>query len=111
MRRGKLFVVVGLTSLALMVIFAGLSCAQSKVGNTSYGRYPATDYADNVVSPEKSVLLAPITSVHWTRWRNGLRAYWRGPYYRYGYYASRPHPRCWWNGWRWICPPKRIIIY
>ncbi len=111
MRRGKVFVVVGLMSLALVVIFASLTYAQPTVGNTSYCPSSETDYADNVVSPEKSVLQAPITSVHWTRWRNGPRAYWRGPYYRYGHYASRPYPRCWWNGWRWICPSNRIIIY
>ncbi|MGO9567405.1 MAG: hypothetical protein ACLP5H_07695 [Desulfomonilaceae bacterium] len=111
MRCGKVFVVVGLVSLALAVSFAGSSYGQPTVANTSYDQSSATEYADNVVSPEKPALQASVTTVHWTRWRYGSRAYWRGPYYRYGYYASRPYPRCWWNGWRWICRPKTIIIY
>jgi hypothetical protein len=111
MRRGIVFVVVGLLSLALAVIFAGSSYAQSTAGNISSNPSAITEYADNVVSLETSAVQAPVTNVYWGRWGCGPRPYWRRPYYRYGYYARGLYPRCWWNGWRWICPPKRVVIY
>jgi hypothetical protein len=117
MRLGKVFIVVGLTSLVLAVISAGPIYAQPTAGSTSYAQSSAAAYGDNVVSPEKSALQAPVTRVHWRRLRYGPRAHWWRPY-GYRHHFCRPHFRhyrpsfrCWWNGWRWVCPPRRIIIY
>ncbi|HTY22644.1 MAG TPA: hypothetical protein VMC85_05910 [Desulfomonilaceae bacterium] len=120
MRPGRIFVVVSLMSLVLMAVFAGSSRAQQMGGSVSYDQFSARESADTVVSPEKSELQASVTTVGWRHggyWRGGHwgRPYWRGhwrPYHRYGWsYLYPPYPRCWWNGWRWRCGPKRVIIY
>ncbi|MGO9566299.1 MAG: hypothetical protein ACLP5H_02035 [Desulfomonilaceae bacterium] len=123
MRPGNALIIVGLLSLGLVVVFAGSSYAQQASGTTSYDQPAATQYTDTVLSLEKSELQASVSNVwwrgggHWRRpyWRHNWRPYWRRywrPYYSYGwYYGYRPYPRCWWNGWRWICPPRRVVIY
>jgi hypothetical protein len=117
MRLGNGFIVVGLMSLVLVVICAGSIYAQPTAGNTSYAQSSATAYGDNVVSPKTSALQAAVTSVHWTRWRHRPWGRWWRPYrYRHHFYRPyyryyRPYYRCWWNGWRWVCPSRRIIIY
>ncbi|MGO9120701.1 MAG: hypothetical protein ACLQPD_24195 [Desulfomonilaceae bacterium] len=114
MRSGRIFLVVSLMSLVMLPVFAGLSYAQQTAGTASYDQSSAREYTDTVVSPEKSEIQASVTTVGWRHggyWRGPYRrGYWR-PYYGYGLsYAYPPYPRCWWNGWRWICP-KRVVIY
>ncbi|MGO9120645.1 MAG: hypothetical protein ACLQPD_23905 [Desulfomonilaceae bacterium] len=114
MRPGRIFVVVSLMSLFMVAVFAGSSYAQQTSGTASYDQSSARGYTDTVVSPEKSEVQASVTTVGWRHggyWRGPYRrGYWR-PYYRYGWsYSYPPYPRCWWNGWRWICP-RRVVIY
>gem|GEM_PF-3128243 len=118
MRSERIFVVVSLMLLVLMAAFQGSSYAQQTGGTASYDQSSAREYTDTVVSPEKSEVQTSVTNVWWRGggyWRRPWRPYWRGyrrPYYTCGWYgAYAPYPRCWWNGWRWVCPPRRVIIY
>jgi len=100
--------VVGLVSLVIVAIFAGAGHAQQATANPRSGPVLMQTLTDTVVTPDASALSVPATTVYW-RGR-----YWHRPYlrpYAYRYYYGYPGRRCWWNGYRWKCRPKRVIVY
>jgi hypothetical protein len=107
------FLLVVSMSLALAVLSSGDGNAQQAPGNSSTGQSPPMEIKDTVVNPYATVDRVPVTNVYW---RGRYYRSWPGRYswrpYRYGgYYYGYRVPRCWWNGYRWICKPKRVIIY
>lgn len=122
MRYMRAFTIVGLVSMAMVVLFFSASYAQQAPVNSSSVPVSAAVQTDTVVNPWNSELQAPVTNV---RWRGGYggRSFYRGSFYRpyrfyrsYGYYSPyassyyyRYPSRCWWNGYRWICGKKAII--
>jgi hypothetical protein len=106
---GLLGVAAAAMGLALMLLSSAY--AGQSVGDLSQ---KTATHKDTVVDPLGSPIQAPVSNVYW---RGSGRVY-GGVYppyyrpYRYGtyYYGYRPY-RCWWNGYRWKCKPRRVIVY
>jgi hypothetical protein len=95
---------IGLISLLAVSIHPNLGYAGQDQGTAST---LAPSAADAVVTTGEA---GPFMLAHWKgRYHRG----WYGrPYGRwyYGappyYYRLYPSSRCWWNGYRWVCPYK-----
>jgi hypothetical protein len=106
MRFVKGFVLLGLISLLAVSIHPDSGYAEQ-----AQGAAPAlaSSAADAVVRTDEA---GPFMLAHWRpRYRGGwyVRPYSRGyygPSYVRGYYRLYPSVRCWWNGYRWVCPYK-----
>ena len=124
MRYTRMVTVVGFVSIAAVASLFSSVYAQQTSGNSAPVATSTVVQTDTVVNPHGSVLMAPVTSVHW-RGRSGGRFYgtrfhkgfssrpylyrsWSYPY-SYRSYIYRPY-NCWWNGYRWVCP-KRLPVY
>jgi hypothetical protein len=122
-----LFTVVGLVSVAAVVLFFSPVYAQQTPGTSTAAASSTMVQTDTVVNPHGSAIQAPVTNVHW---RGGFRGGFYGgrrfyggfynrpylyrswyPYSYRSYYSSYPYFKCWWNGYNWVCPKKRVIIY
>jgi len=108
MKTTRFFTCAVFLALALIAVSSGSARAQQAVGESA-----STEIRDTVVDPRVVSDAVPAMSVYW-----GGRYYrpWARPYawrpYRYGgYWAAYRVPRCWWNGCRWICRPKRVLMY
>ena len=99
----KGFMLLGLISLIAVSVHPGLSYAEQTQG-TAPILVPSA--ADTVIQTNEA---GPFMLAHWRpRYRGGIyvrpygRWYYGAPYYRRVY----PSVRCWWNGYRWVCPYK-----
>ena len=120
MRYSTVLAVLMVAAAALLVLAVGVARAEQSLGTSPLGitGTGATVLADRVVNPEGTTLQVPVTNVRWRGGYYGGRhysgrhsGYWR-PYHRYrSYYYGDPRPRCWWNGYRWICRPGRWGVY
>jgi len=101
------------TSLALAAISSGNVLAQQLPAAPSSGTPVATEIKDTVVNPWSITDNVPVTNVYWRGryYRGWARPYYAKPYRYGGYYYGYGKPRCWWNGYRWKCRPKRVIVY
>ncbi|MBI5570445.1 MAG: hypothetical protein HY914_10910 [Desulfomonile tiedjei] len=115
MRYGKVVPVLIVAAMAVLVVLVGVARADQSLGTSSsataaMGR---TVLADRVVNPEGTMLQVPVTNVDWRGRHYGGRhsGYWR-PYNKFrSYYYSYPRPRCWWNGYRWVCKYRGRGVY
>jgi hypothetical protein len=119
MKNISVFRAIPLAALGLTLMLFSSADAGQPLGDLSP---KAAAYTDTVVAPHGSAIQAPVSKAYW----RGSRGYggWYGPYhrpYRYGafsgpyryrtfYYGNRAY-RCWWNGYRWKCPPRRVMVY
>jgi hypothetical protein len=112
METAKLFVCAVVLFLGVIGLSSESAFAQQGVG-TSGSNQVAMEMKDTVVDPGVVAGAVPATSVYWggRYYRSWGRPYWRP--YRYGGYWSvyRGGPRYWWNGYRWICRPTRVLVY
>jgi len=103
MRFLKRVVLGGLISLLVVSIHPVLGYAEQAQGTAPT---LAPSAADTVVRTDEA---GPFMLAHW---RPSYRTGWYGRPYSRWYYAA-PYRyrvyrsvRCWWNGYRWICPYK-----
>jgi hypothetical protein len=94
---------LGLISLIAVSVHPSLSYAEQTQGSAPI---LVPSGADTVVRTDEA---GPFMLAHWRpRYRGGVyvrpysRWYYGAPYYRKVY----PSVRCWWNGYRWVCPYK-----
>ncbi len=104
MRLLKGVVLVGLISLLVVSTHPDLGYAEQAQGTAPT---LAPSAVDTVVRTDEG---GPFMLAHW-RGRY-VRGWYGRPYGRW-YYAARPYyyrlypsVRCWWNGYRWVCPYK-----
>jgi len=123
MRHTSMFIIVSFISVAAVLLFFSSVYAQQLPGSSASRASSTAALTDTVVNPHGSAIEAPVTNVHWRGWRGGRfygarfhRGFYSRPYlyksypYSYRYYSSYPYSRCWWNGYRWVCP-KKVIVY
>jgi hypothetical protein len=96
-------VLVGLICLLALSIHPNLGYADQSQGTALT---PSAAATDTVV---KAYQAGPFMLAHWRgRYHRGWygrpygRWYYGAPYY----YRVYPSFRCWWNGYRWVCPYK-----
>ncbi len=110
MRFVKGFMLLGLISLIAISIHPTSIYAEQTQGTAPLVAPPSA--ADTVIGTDDA---GPFMLAHWRpRYRGGVyvgRPYGRWYYGVPYYYRVYPSVRCWWNGYRWVCPYKYKRYY